>query len=432
MRGPICMTLGGAMCVVLVGAVAAQNPPVRTLKLDFEYAEPFTCVSGFRELSDGRVVISDVREKRVEIIDLRRGTTTKVGREGQGPGEWSVPQGMYALAGDTTLMWDPQNRRFLTIRPDGSVGKEVVVDITGGGGTAPAGPVITGGGGGGRAGAAFGGMAMASARGPAAVDRMGRFYYQGAPVIMGAGGAPVSADSAPIMRYDPRTARLDTVTFLQLPRSNVQTSSDARGGGRSSTSVMIMAPNPFTPAASWAVAPDGRIAIVHPDPYRVEWISPTKARSVGPAVPYERLRLTEADKAPPRAPVCPITITMGGGGPPASAAAGTVNQTRVIAGGGGPGGAPRTDWPEVKPPFVAGRYGAALVAPNGELWIGRSRAVDDAPSYDIFDASGKLTARAVLPKGTRVVGFGNGTLYGYRMDDDDLVYLQRFRLDATR
>jgi hypothetical protein len=426
------MTLGGAMCVVLVGAVAAQNPPVRNLKLDFEYAEPFTCVSGFRELSDGRVVVSDVREKRVEIIDLRRGTITKVGREGQGPGEWSVPQGMYALSGDTTLMWDPQNRRFLTIRPDGSVGKEVVVDITAGGGAPPAGPVISGGSGGGRAGAAFGGMAMASVRGPAAVDRMGRFYYQGSPLIIGADGTPVSADSAAIMRFDPRTSRLDTVAFLQLARSTVQTSSDARGGGRSSTSVMMLGANPFAPAASWAVAPDGRIAIVHPNPYRVEWISPTKARTVGPAVSYERLRLTEADKAPPRAPVCPITISMGGGGgAPVGAAATSVTQTRVSV-GGGPGGAPRTDWPEVKPPFVSGRYGGALVAPNGELWIGRSRAVDDPPSYDIFDASGKLTARAVLPKGTRVVGFGNGTLYGYRMDDDDLVYLQRFRLDATR
>ena len=47
---------GGAMVGVMATAtVAAQDPPLRTLTLDVEYAEPFSCVSGVRELSDGRV-----------------------------------------------------------------------------------------------------------------------------------------------------------------------------------------------------------------------------------------------------------------------------------------------------------------------------------------------------------------------------------------
>jgi len=43
-----------------------------------------------------------------------------------------------------------------------------------------------------------------------------------------------------------------------------------------------------------------------------------------------------------------------------------------------------------------------------------------------------LSARVQLPKGTRIAAFGNGTIYLYRMDDDDLVYLQRYRLDQAR
>jgi hypothetical protein len=33
----------------------------------------------------------------------------------------------------------------------------------------------------------------------------------------------------------------------------------------------------------------------------------------------------------------------------------------------------------------------------------------------------------VLPKATRLVGFGRGTVYLARMDDDGLEYLQRYR-----
>jgi hypothetical protein len=36
--------------------------------------------------------------------------------------------------------------------------------------------------------------------------------------------------------------------------------------------------------------------------------------------------------------------------------------------------------------------------------------------------------RVALPPKTRLVGFGNGTLYLVRRDDDDLEYLQRYRL----
>src|SRR5688500_1941086 len=136
-------------------ALSAQNPPLRTIsKMDLEYAEPFSCISGFRELSDGRVIVSDAREKTLQLIDLRTGATKKIGREGQGPGEWSTPMALLALPGDTTLLNDPQNNRFLTIHPDGSTGRELQVNLSGTGGriTIPR---------------------------PRGVDRMGRLYFEG-------------------------------------------------------------------------------------------------------------------------------------------------------------------------------------------------------------------------------------------------------------
>ena len=383
--------------------VSAQNPPLRVLsKPDLEYAEPFSCISGLRELSDGRVIISDVREKTVQLIDLRTGKTTKIGREGQGPGEWATPQALFALPGDTTLLWDPQNGRFLTIHPDGSIGKEMKVDL--GGGTR--------------------GQLMASL--PRGADAMGRLYYQGSSfTFAGRGAPPVESDSVPVLRYDRRTAKVDTLAFLPVPKSNVQTS-----GGANNTSIRITGPNPFAPQRSWTVAPDGRIAFISPEPYHVEWLSPSKTRTVGPTVRYDRLKLTEADKAPVQSPNCGFSISRGDGA--GGAVAGQVRVAVSAVAGGGAGGAPaRDDYPEYKPPFLS-RYGAPVVAPNGELWVGRSRGPNDPPVYDVFDARGQLTSRVQLPKGARISGFGNGTVYLFRMDDDDLVYLQRYRLDAAR
>jgi hypothetical protein len=66
--------------------------------------------------------------------------------------------------------------------------------------------------------------------------------------------------------------------------------------------------------------------------------------------------------------------------------------------------------------------------PNGDVWVLRSRKAGDAiPVYDVFDTTGKMIARVAFPAKTRLVGFGNGTIYAARSDDDDLEYLQRYR-----
>ena len=387
-------------------AVAAQEPPLKTLaRYDVEYAEPFSCVSGLRELADGRVIVADVKEKTVQLIEMRAGTATRIGQQGQGPAEWMTPNGVFAFPGDTTVLLDPQNQRFLTILPNGTVGKSFTVDL------------------GSNAGRGRGPSTVTATR-PQAVDRLGRLYYQGSAFIFTPGAPPVAADSAPIIRYDRRTSKVDTLTWLQLPKSNIQSS-----GSGNNTSVRITGPNPLAPQRMWTVSPEGRIAIVHADPYQIEWIDGS-ARSRGPVTQYSRRSVTESDKAPVQSPDCSMTITLGS--PEGGGGGGSVRQTVSAVGTSGRSAAPpRDDWPATMPPFAA-RFGAARVAPTGEVWVPRAHPVNDAPTYDIFDASGKLTGRVGMPKGTRLLGFGNGTVYAYRMDEDDLVYLQRYRLDAAR
>ena len=407
------LVAGGALlCALASTAVLAQDPPLRTLaKPELEYAEPFSCISGLRELSDGRVVVADQREKTLQIINLRTGATVKVGREGQGPGEWALPAGLYAARGDTTLLWDQGNNRFLPILPNGTTGKAFTAELTSGGG---------------------GFRTITTPRG---VDRMGRIYLPGPDFAPPPGGGPpVAADSAAILRYDPSSEKLDTLGFLRMPKADIETSS--RGEARM---VMIMAPNPMLPQATWTVTADGRVAILQPEPYHLEWLSPTKTKTVGPTIRYQRLPVTQADReAPPTINSCATTISIGG--PPPGVGGGGMTRSGGAAAGGGRAGErrvapPRTDWPEFKPPFLGGGRLASSVAaaPNGDIWVLRTRpASDDTPTYDIFDARGQVTGRMALPKGARLLAFGNGTVYLSRMDEDDLLYIQRYRLDQAR
>ena len=78
------------------------------------------------------------------------------------------------------------------------------------------------------------------------------------------------------------------------------------------------------------------------------------------------------------------------------------------------------------PPFLGN---AVTFAPNGTLWVRRTGPAGQPPTYDLIDATGHVTQRVVLPKKSQVVGFGaNNTLYVVRIDEDDLQYLDRYRL----
>jgi hypothetical protein len=68
-------------------------------------------------------------------------------------------------------------------------------------------------------------------------------------------------------------------------------------------------------------------------------------------------------------------------------------------------------------------------APDGTLWIQRTTADASAPpTYDLIGPAATIIGRMVLPANTRLVGFGVGTVYLVRVDEDDLEYLQRYRL----
>ncbi|MGQ0643339.1 MAG: hypothetical protein ACT4P6_21545, partial [Gemmatimonadaceae bacterium] len=115
-------TLAYAVLALAASASSAmtQSVPTRQLgKADAEFADPFTQIAAIRELKNGRVLVVDPRDKVVQLVDMAGGSATKVGREGQGPGEYSLPMTLVALPGDSSGIFDPLNQRYLLIDPSG-------------------------------------------------------------------------------------------------------------------------------------------------------------------------------------------------------------------------------------------------------------------------------------------------------------------------
>ena len=374
----IAVGLGTVLVSSPLSAQAQRSGNVVFSNTSAESADGFTMIGGVRELSNGKVLVSDPMERTVQLIDLEAGTSVKVGREGQGPGEYAFPGELLQLPGDTTLLVDRMNRRFLIILPNGKPGESVAYPADLGLGVDPR-----------------------------FVDGAGRIYFQGSALPGRLEGDITTADSVPLLRWD-RKSRMDTVAFLKIPVMNMNTS-----GSGSVGRVMIMRPQPFSPEDAWAVARDGRLAIARVSDFHIDWFNAAKQRTSGPANRFERLRVNEADKEAQRRAMRNPRVFVGGGPGGGRAAPPPVDM-------------PEPEYPEFKPPFP-GR--SAWVAPDGNLWLLRSRmGGDPVPTLDIFDGRGTLVGKITIPKDRRIVGFGRNSVYMAKTDSDDLQWLERYSL----
>lgn len=382
------------VCTVVADAVQAQ-PLRRLTKPAASFEEPFTVVSGLRELGDGRVLVSDARDRTIQLIDLRTGDAGPVGREGAGPGEYGVPSRLYAMPGDSTLMLDFQNGRYLIILPNGKPGPTFRV--------AESSPAF------------FGSLLGVDARGRLLLER---------PRTSAAGGPMgVSVGISDVLRYDRATQRTDTLGQLRTPQGE-------RSGARVLPGGMIQTFTnlPFAARDVSAVTPAGDLALVRAETYRVEWIGADGRRSVGPSAVAPTVRITPAEReAFVKSRVRPGSIIVSGGAQASQRAGGSGGAreaTPTFTGDVDALFSPDMVWPDVKPPFLAD---AARAAADGSVWVLRARAHDDpTPTYDVFDRTGRVTMRVALPNGARLVGFGASGVYVVRTDADDLQYLERY------
>ena len=347
-------------------ALVAFQAPVALTKPDKTIDQPFSQLVSVRELKDGRVLVVDSKEKVVQIADFESGTVTTIGRNGSGPGEYRLPAGLVPMPAGRTLVYDPMNQRFLDLSGDGKVqGLVTFSSLTG-----------------------LKGVPMMIL--PAA-DAKGRLYFE--PINPAAMGGK---DSTAVLRWTEGKAGLDTAGFVGSMDLGVEMKD-----GKPRLRAMKM----FAPQETWVIDPAGRLARIAPEPYRVIWYG-SGPPIVGQTVAYQPVPVAEADKDMLRAAFKQGMAAVG-------SAAAAIKM-------------PEPEFAATKPPF-AGR-GAAVAAPNGEVWVSRSVGAKAPAEYDRFDGRGRLAGRITLVPQAAVIGFGKQTVYVARKDQDDLMYLERHRM----
>jgi hypothetical protein len=230
----------------------------------------------------------------------------------------------------------------------------------------------------------------------------GGFYFEGNDFNPNTGGF---SDSLPVVRWDPTTNEVEQVTRVF-------------GGGRviirrdGSPASLGREITPFPHLDAWLPLPDGRLALIRRDPFRIDFVSAKGVITKGPTIPTTAVTVTARDRDWYRERNTPGRITAG-----------------LAGGGSGPqrAGSQWADehFPKTLPPFVA----ADLIGtPEGEIWIPLSfTSADKTRKYAIHDSAGKHIANAVLDTYSRVVGFGAKSVYVARVSpDDDLVYLAKY------
>jgi hypothetical protein len=370
------------MLLAAPAALWAQQVPTVQLVPDANLAVEWTDVRGVRELRDGRVVVLDARDQAVKLADFKTGEATMIGRKGSGPGEYQLPLQLLALPGDSSVIYDAANTGApMVITPAGKAADPL--------------PGM-------RADRAVGFLNIGGR-----VDARGRMYRTGI-------GAMLNRD--PIERLDRSTGKIDTLGWYS--RRLVSPLLPPPEEGPRPKFEPVGKPIPFGAVRTFDVTPGGDVVLLSPEPYRVTFISAGKETD-GPEIPYEKLHVTDADKAEWRVerakPVATIRFSRDGG-----KTAG-YSQPRAMD--------EPEKWPEFLPPYALGAsYTERIrIAPNGTIWIERAVNAGTPQLYDVLTPAGRLAYRVTLPKRTRIVGFGSSGIYAVRLDDDDLEYLQRFR-----
>lgn len=381
----LCSLGWGLVLGPLAFPLASQPLPVRhPIGPPVVAPATFGRVNAVHELPDGRVVVVDHPGRNVLLVDFLAGLLTPVGRSGSGPGEYQLPERLISLPGDSVGIWDAANSRFLVLGLDG-----IPAALRG-----PTGRSLS-------SAPRLGSLPLARAG-----DREGALYGLG-----GMTERPDGSEGRPILRWTPREgAPTEVVGFLPVPPPPGAQRTQA--GYITPATAMV----PFLPGPTWAVSAAGVVAIVHPDPYRVELLPRQGRQILGPVVAFQPLPVTDGHRRAyleEWAELVPVLVFRRGE---------SRSEIRMQP-RGNPGRS--IPWPSRLPPFLRD---AARFAPDGTLWVERTTPADAPPRFDLFDAEGRRTTQAELPAvGMRLVGFGKGVVYLVRRDAQGEERLERWR-----
>lgn len=385
MIGRAAIVRGHAMLGLLV-PLSAYAQAVRLVRVEVPNAShpaAWTNVTRVRELSNGKVLVLDARDQSVKLVDFQAGTAKLVGRKGNGPGEYVMPTGLLALPGDTTVLFDEANSGRPSIIGPAAVFTGDVLRLR-----ADGPPIVN----------AF-----------AFTDERGRIYR---------GGSVAGAMGFPVERWSRTPLKTDTIAYYHSREGCGAKAKESSAGGSRGNMARRGPSAAFVATDDWAVAPDGRVAVVCPNPYAARLFANGKTIT-GRLIPYDPVPVTDAEKQEWRdahsGPVATLRFS---------------NDGKMTAGYEQHRIAEPAEWPLTLPPFVREPefHRSLYFAPDGNLWIARANAAGTGSLYDVIGPDANLRLRVLLPRRSRLVGFGRTAMYVVQRDDDDIEHFQRYAI----
>lgn len=438
---------GSALVALGAAPVAAQQklPAITPLTpILARSQEPMGAVSTVATLPGGRVLVNDILGRRVVMFDSTLAMVAVVadstGATGNAYG--ARGGGLLGFGGDSAMFIDPASLTMMAITPAGLLAGVKAV---------PRANEIS--------------FLVGGPNGRPGFDAEGRMIYRGvargprpaadAKPTIGNFVMPQQPDSAPVVRVDVTTRKLDTLAMFKIPKVDINVTQGADGRINVQTKV-----HPMPAVDDWALLSDGTVAIVRGHDFHVDWVDAAKQVTSSPKVPFEWQRLSDEDKEmivdsartameKQRAEAQkmmdaaggPVAFMGGGGGermmvefggggaPPQRAApadaaaksAATADASGKAAGPAAAGKAPAgpqgfqippinivapSELPDYRPPF--GQQ-SALGDLDGHLWVRTSAPVEDGgPVYFVIGRDAGVLARVQAPQGRIIVGFGKG------------------------
>jgi hypothetical protein len=345
-------------CLASLGLPAPEPAPRRLTPLPLRVEAPLPNVSAARELPDGRVLVTDFRLPAVYLLNPATGVLQRLGSSGVGPNQYVQPGGLYGGPDGTTLILDRSQARVLVVAPDGTFTRTYSIAVNG--------------------------TSSSSDRDldRQHLDARGLAYFTDDALLARARFSGQPTNEVDLVRFDATTQRKETVTRLLAQLERIVPGGDGVTYGRTVIG---------SPADGWGVTPEGRVAIVRAVPYRIEWISPAGKLTRGPAVSYDPVPMTDAEKQA-------FSDTHKGG----SVGAGLAGSTSTSADMG-------PIFARTKAPF---ERDDVMVSPGGRVWVMRCRPLAmPEVIYDVFDDAGARIDRVEFPALSRVIGFGKTSVF---------------------
>lgn len=331
------------------------------LTLEQKLPAKFAALSNVVELQDGRVAFADTKAKLFFTADLKSGKVDTLGTRVD------------------SLMPDAPPEQYKFPGWVSHLGRDTIalVDFSGVRTTLWS-----------ESGKPLGVLPIAEVAGKTPVliyDTVGYGYKVDYQSILGGAepGHTIRPDSVAVLRIALKSGKVDTIANLASPEYG-----QAMFGEQYQQAAKVFAPNDF-----FGVLPNGTAWLARGHENRVDWRAADGGWVTGKGHEYPKQPVTQADRDRVLAQVRERGKQFG------------MPQNLPI----------QYPFADIKAPFDF-----ALGRPNGEVWLQRPRAEEDAPlTYDVFDRHGAWMRAVPFPKGVSLAGFGaNGAIYGSIKQDD--------------